>query len=124
MDFRTAKIKEHAHGKVSPYQMNLNKENKEKILNQYDGKIKFYWTIPIGLTVSELILLKHGKIATSNKVALFKWISYILATCVTNFGSADALKKCEYFERLYPRAPQIQREMIRDAEILKRTVNI
>ena len=124
MDLRTSEITLQAYGKVSPYQMTLNRQNKEKVLSQFDGKMKFIWAVPIGITLSELVLLKYGKVSPANKLALYKWISYIMATVATNFSSAEALRKCEYFERLYPRAPQIQREQIRDAEILKRTVDV
>ena len=124
MDLRTSELTIGSYKKVSPHQGDLNLENKRNILSHYFGNVKFYWAVPVALTFTELVYLKYGKRSLANRVSLYKWISYILATVVTNFSSAEALRKCEYFNRLYPHTPKIQREHIRDAEILKRTVNI
>ena len=123
MELRTSEITRQAFGKVSPYQNTLNKVNKSKILQSFEGRTLFIWAVPISLSLTELTFLKYGRAASANKFGLFKWISIVLAGVATNFSTAEALRRCDYIDRLYPVAPQIQREHIRDAEILNRTVN-
>jgi hypothetical protein len=124
MELRTSEITRQAYGKVSPFQNDINVQNKAKALQSFRGTTFFIWAVPIGLTLTELTFLKYGRVAQANKSGLFKWISIILATVATNFTSGEAIRRCEYYDRLFPLVPQIQKEHIRDAEILKKTVNI
>jgi hypothetical protein len=124
MELRTSEITRQAYGKVSPYQNEINVKNKVQALNAFRGTTLFIWAFPIVLTLSEATFLKYGKTAQANKFGLYKWISIILATVATNFTSAEAIRRAEYYDRLFPLVPQIQKEHIRDAEIIKRTVNI
>ncbi len=124
MELRTSEITRQAYGKVSPFQNEINVQNKVKTLQGFRGTTFFIWAIPIGLTLSEVTFLKYGRLAQANKFGLFKWISIIVATVATNFTSAEAIRRAEYHNRLFPLVPQIQKEHIRDAEIIKRTVNI
>jgi hypothetical protein len=104
---------------VSPYNSIISDVGKEKLYSQYKSKVWLFWAIPLGLTFSEFALLKHGKNLQAKKLNLFKWISYILAGVATNFELNCTLKKTHFYDVIYPRAPQIQKEYARDAEILK-----
>jgi hypothetical protein len=119
MESRTSDIIKRNFASVSPYQVNINFDYKTTLLEASERKIYFIWGIPIFLTITEIIYLKHNKISKAHRIALFKFISYAMATVVSNFSTGDFLKKLNYIDRLYPLAPQIQREQIRDAEILK-----
>jgi hypothetical protein len=124
MEFRTSEINKQNYAKTSPYQELLSTEGRSSVVNQFKGKLLFIWLVPIGLTFAEIVFLKYNKSSSANRISLAKWTSYILATVASNFSSAEALRKCEYYNRLYPNAPKIQKEHVRDAEIYQRTVKL
>ena len=108
---------------ISPYQAILNKEGKKIIFNNLDGKLLVIWSIPLALTFVEIIYLKHNILRTANKVSLYKWLSYIGAAVLTNFTISETLRKAKYFDRIYPSETQSQKQLIVDADILRRTYN-
>lgn len=119
MELRTREIALDQVYKSSPYQLNINYENKKQILEEWEGRYGVIWVLPVALTFCELACLKYGKLPKANRFNLYKWISIILATVATNFSSAEALRRCLYFERLYPSTTKMQKEFIRDIQILK-----
>ena len=124
MEARTSEIVNQNISKASPYENLVSHQERLKVLTQFEGKAVFIWSVPILLTLSEILYLKHGHTAKANKLSLFKWVSYILATVASNFNTAEALRRTDYFIRLYPGMTKIQREQIIDAEIAKRKYNI
>jgi hypothetical protein len=124
MEARTSEIVNQNIFKASPYENLLSHQERLKVLSQFEGKAVFIWAVPVVLTLSEILYLKHGLTAKANKLSLFKWISYVLATVASNFNTAEALRRTEFFIRLYPGMTKIQREQMVDVEIAKRKYNI
>jgi hypothetical protein len=120
MEGRTSEIVKQNISKASPYEHLVSHSKRINVLSQFEGKAFFIWSVPILLTLSEIIYLKHNHTAKADKLSLFKWISYILAASATNFSTAEALRRSDYFARLYPGMTKIQREQVIDAEIAKR----
>jgi len=104
--------------RVSHYQKGVQNTFKESECEKYDGRILFTWSIPIALSLCELIYLKHGKSAKARNMSLAKWTSIILATVWSNFETRDVLKRLHYFDVNYPNPTQMQVEMMRNHEIL------
>lgn len=124
MESRTSDIIKRNFHNVSPYQDVLNAEGKIEVLQSFENKVYFIWAVPVMLTMTEIIFMKHNLIQKANRISLFKWISYILAISASNFSSAETLRRVDYYNRLYPKPPQIQREQIIDAQILKMKAQI
>lgn len=124
MEGRTSEIVNQNISKASPYENSLSSQSRAAVLTQFEGKSFFIWSIPIILTLSEMIYLKHNHKAKADKISLFKWISYILAASASNFTTAEGLRRSDYFIRLYPGLTKIQREQMIDAEIAKKKYNI
>ncbi len=114
MESTTSEIAKRAKGTVSPYSMDVNIHKKEIQMEILRNKAYFIWLAPAFLTITEIIYLKHSKVALANKISIFKWTSYILAVCATNFASHEALRRCEYFNRVYPRPSKLQVESLSD----------
>jgi hypothetical protein len=124
MEGRTSEIVNQNFNKASPYENSLSSYGRASVLSQFEGKTFFIWSVPILLTLSEIIYLKHNHKVKADKISLFKWISYILAASASNFSTGEALRRTEYFTRLYPGMTKVQREQMIDAEITKRKYNI
>jgi hypothetical protein len=122
MDSRTSELVKQNMNKASPFEGFLALEGKAKLFLRFEAKLYFIWAIPIGLTFSEMLFLKHGYKSKATYFSLLKWTSYILATVVSNFESAEVLRKTEFYTRLYPGMTKSQTEQVREAEILKRTM--
>lgn len=120
MEGRTSEIVKQNISKASPYESLVSQNKRINVLSQFEGKAILIWAVPIFLTLSEIIYLKHHHTVKADKISLFKWISYILAASATNFSTAEALRRTDYFARLYPGMTKIQREQAIDAEITRR----
>lgn len=110
--------------RVSPYQILVNNRGKKEVISSYSSVVWLIWAAPLALTFAEIVLLKHNHAARADKVGLFKFISYIVATGVSFYSLESLIYKLNYYNRLYPHPPQYQKEAIRDAEILKATENL
>jgi len=105
--------------RVSPYQISIQKAHKAKITETYKNQMWAIWALPLGLTFTEIILLKHEKVSGANRVALAKWIAIILAGVATNYATNECMRKLNYFDVVYRRPTKMQLEQLREYEVSK-----
>ena len=105
--------------RTSPYQNYVNRNHKSKILNQYSHNVFVIWSVPLALTIAELVFLKQSKFAHADKVAVIKFASYAVATVYSTHFIKETIRKLDYFNRLFPKAPQIQLQSVRNSDIYK-----
>jgi hypothetical protein len=105
--------------RVSPYQVYIQNNYKAPILDSYENNVFAIWSIPFALTVLELVALKKGNNGLADKYALLKFASYGIASVYSTMFIKETLRKLDYFNRLWPRPPQIQVSAIQNAELYK-----
>jgi hypothetical protein len=105
--------------RVSPYQNYVSSNHKNKILNQYTYNVFVIWSVPLALTLAELVFLKQSKSSLADKTAILKFASYAVATVYSTEFIKETIRKLEYFNRLFHKAPQIQLQSIRNSDIYK-----
>ena len=109
--------------RVSPYQSYMNAIGKNDVINSWKYQIWQIWLIPLTLTFTELICLKHSNLRAANSVALFKYASILLGVGLTQHYYTKLKHKLEYYDALFPHAPKAQLELTRDIMMAKQRHN-
>jgi hypothetical protein len=109
--------------RVSPYQSYLNLAGKEEVINSFKYQLWQIWMIPLALTYTELICLKHGRLNAANNVALFKYASVFVGFALSTYFYTQLKHKIDYYDIAYPHAPQGQIEHTKDILMMRQLHN-
>lgn len=110
--------------RVSPFQQDLQKSHKVNVTETFKHQLMVIWTIPIALTMTEIIFLKHGKVAGANRASLAKWTSYLLAGFGTKLATDEVLRKLHYYDVKLRRPTKMQIENLREYEINRQVARL
>jgi hypothetical protein len=105
--------------RTSPYQNYIQNKHKSPILANYEINVYAIWSIPFALTVLELLALKKVNNSLADKYAIFKFASYAIAAVYSTTFIRETIRKLDYFNRVYPRPPQIQVAAVQNADLYK-----
>jgi hypothetical protein len=105
--------------RVSPLQSHLNMTGKEDAIESFQYQIWQIWMIPLVLTWTETVFIKHQRIRSANTTALAKFISIPVSIVLSQYFYSQLQHKLHYYDAVYPHAPQTQIEITRDSYLVK-----